>query len=260
MDCARKVGPTRGELALSPFLVGGGSLEEEGATRRLTVDGAVARRYTDAQLDDYSGLPSGRFRWRPPLRLQVRARLSPGTRGTAGFGFWNNPFNPVGGIARLPDALWFFFASPPSDMALVPGVPGPGGKAAVVHAARLGAIGWGFPTVPLMLLARLTGRAGLAGRCLRRLTGAHEAALAVDPGAWHEYVIDWRAREVHFGVDGQEVLCAPVAVRGPLGFVAWIDNQYAIVTPRFGLGWGLVEVIEPQSLEFELQELVHEET
>ncbi len=27
---------------------------------------------------------------------------------------------------------------------------------------------------------------------------------------------------------------------GPLGFIAWIDNQYAIVTPQGRLGWGIV--------------------
>ncbi len=246
---------SRGEFSLRPFLVGGGHIAEDGRVRRLQVDMAGAKRYADAQLDDYSGLPRGRFRWKPPLRLQVRARVAPGTRGTAGFGFWNNPFNPVSGIARLPDAVWFFFASPPNDMALVPGVPGNGWKAAVVHGARPGTVLWGVPALPAMLWARVTGRAGAAGWCLQHVTGAHEAPVSVDPGEWHQYAIEWETSQARFTVDGQEVLCAPSVPHGPLGFVAWIDNQYAVVTPRLGLGWGLLEVNEPQWLDLDIEEL-----
>ena len=45
-------------------------------------------------------------------------------RGTAGFGFWNYPFSVRGDPLMLPEAVWFFYASPPSNMALIPGVPG----------------------------------------------------------------------------------------------------------------------------------------
>ena len=30
------------------------------------------------------------------------------------------------------------------------------------------------------------------------------------------------------------------APRGPLGFVAWVDNQWAVATPRGRFGWGLL--------------------
>jgi hypothetical protein len=36
-----------------------------------------------------------------------------------------------------------------------------------------------------------------------------------------------------------------------LGFVAWVDNQYAIVTPQGRFGSGLVEVPETQLLIME---------
>src|SRR5436853_7051057 len=58
-------------------------------------------------------------------------------RGTAGFGFWNYPFSVRGDVLMLPEATWFFYASPPSNMALVPHVPGWGWKAQVVHSMRL---------------------------------------------------------------------------------------------------------------------------
>jgi hypothetical protein len=237
-------------LPLSPYTPGGGRVERDGPVQRLAV-GPVVRGYADAQLDDYAGLRRGRFRWCAPARLRVRARLSAGARGTAGFGFWNNPFGPQAGWPALPDAVWFFYASPPNAMELVPGVPGDGWKAAVVHAARPGAPAWGLPVVAALAWARLTGRTARAGRWLQRLTGAHEAVLAADPADWHAYEIDWGRDAAVFCVDGAEVLRAPGPPRGPLGLVIWIDNQYAVVTPRGVLGGGIVALESEQWLELE---------
>jgi len=66
---------------------------------------------------------------------------------------------------------------------------------------------------------------------------------------WRRYAIDWGSNGADFWVDDRLVLHAPVAPRGPLGFVAWLDNQYAIATPRGRFGWGLLDVVEPQWLE-----------
>src|SRR6185437_1640881 len=174
----------------------GGTLETGPTGLRLALpDGARAGIYSDAQIDDYGTLPPSRFPWRPPLHLEVRARASHPAhparemppeplenqqwiRGTAGFGFWNYPFSLSGAVLRLPEAVWFFAASPPSNMALVPGVPGWGWKAQVVHAQRWGAAGWGLAAAPAVLWARVTGREGMAGRLVRRASGAAEAPLA----------------------------------------------------------------------------------
>src|SRR5215467_8832503 len=107
--------------------VGGGRLVVADGLRLLLV-GARPGRYADAQVDDYTGQPRRRFPWRPPLRMTVRARVSGPLTGTAGFGFWNNPFSPLGGWPALPAAIWFFHASPPSDMPLALGVQGHGWK------------------------------------------------------------------------------------------------------------------------------------
>ena len=56
----------------------------------------------------------------PNTRLELTAHADGILKGTAGFGFWNHPYSR--GI-RLPQALWFFFSSPPSDMSLAMGVP-----------------------------------------------------------------------------------------------------------------------------------------
>ncbi len=206
--------------------------------------------YSDAQISDYAA-PTG-FRWRPPLRLTVRARCAPGAdalRGTAGFGFWNQPFMPGQAALRLPQAVWFFFSSPPSDMRLARGVPGPGWKAAVINAAR-----WPFlallPAAPLgALLMRLPPLYNALWPVGQRAIGVSERLL--DPALladWHTYTLDWQPDGVAFAVDGAPVHRAPAAPRGPLGFIAWVDNQYAVATPQGRFAFGLLPLAAPQTL------------
>jgi hypothetical protein len=57
---------------------------------------------------------------------------------------------------------------------------------------------------------------------------------------WHTYTLEWRAAEAQFWVDGKRVLRVPQPPTRPLGFVAWLDNQYAIATPRGVLRFGTV--------------------
>jgi hypothetical protein len=232
---------------------GGGAIEVADSALHLALPSAQTGRYSDAQIDDYSGSRRPRFQWRPPLRLDVRARFSHAPddlRGTAGFGFWNYPLTAAGGLPRLPDAVWFFAASPPSNMALVPGIPGWGWKAQIVHAQRPTALLAAPPFLATAAWARLTGRDAPAARWLQRLTGAHETSLTVDSRAWHDYALDWRRDEARFWVDGALVLTAPNPPSGPLGFVAWIDNQYAVATPRGALRFGTLAAA-PQSLDLD---------
>lgn len=228
----------------------GGTLDVGASGLRLALpEGARAGVYSDAQIDDYGTLPPSRFPWRPPLHMEVRARASHSAhpartlppdlledqqwlRGTAGFGFWNYPFSLTGAVVRLPESVWFFAASPPSNMALVSGSPGWGWKAQVVHAHRPGAILAALPTAAAVAWARVSRREQAAAQWVQRLSGAHEVALASDLREWHSYAIDWRDDRARFAVDGVEVLSVANPPRGPLGFVAWIDNQYAIATPR----------------------------
>ena len=228
----------------------GGTIETGPTGLRLALpEGARAGIYSDAQIDDYGNLPLSRFPWRPPLHLQVKARASHPAhptrslpadtlenqqwlRGTAGFGFWNYPFSLSGAVLRLPEAIWFFAASPPSNMALVPGSPGWGWKAQVVHANRPGALLAALPTAAAVVWGRISRREQAAARWVQRLSGTAEAPLDADLREWHTYEIDWRFDRARFAVDGVEVLSVVNPPRGPLGFVAWVDNQYAIATPR----------------------------
>jgi hypothetical protein len=243
---------------------GGGTLACADSVLRLAYPAAVRGQYTDAQIDDYDSLPRRAFPWRPPLRLEVRARAShpqhaplvspsasapaPTLRGTAGFGFWNYPFSIHGAVLTLPEAVWFFYASPPANMALVPGVPGCGWKAQVVHARRWGALAAAGPTLAAVAWARATGRERGAATWVRRLSGAGEALLASSLADWHDYTLEWRRDHARFWMDGHEVLVAPNPPPGPLGFVAWIDNQYAIATPRGAFAFGTLDA-GPQWLD-----------
>ena len=73
--------------------------------------------------------------------------------------------------------------------------------------------------------------------------------LRVAPSAWHTYRIEWQPRRVAFWVDDALVLETPLSPRGPLGLVLWIDNQYAIVTPRGVVRGGLLDASGEQWLD-----------
>lgn len=231
------------DLNLKDFCLGAGRIERADEITRLTLAGAGPDIYSDAQLDDYTGLPRDSYPWRPPLRLTVRARFSHPAgelKGTAGFGFWNNPMAVGGGLPRLPRAIWFFYSAPPSNMALAMGVPGPGWKAATFDATR--------PLFYAMLPLALPGFALMRVPALYRLLwpvgqralGVSEALLPVDMTGWHTYMLEWRADSADFYVDGVHIHHAPYAPAGRLGFVAWLDNQCAVVTPQGVFGYGRV--------------------
>ncbi len=248
--------PLQGSFArCKPFLVGQGIIKPAASGIRLSLPSAAAQIYSDAQIDDYSFLPRRRLPWQPPVQLAVRARFSSGhIAGTAGFGFWNNPFTPLGGLPALPRAAWFFYASPPSNMALAEGVPGNGWKAACIDATQWTALAWA-PAAPFVLA--LNQFPSLRRRLWPRVQRAlriSEALLKVNMEEWHDYQLFWQPDSVTFQVDSSIVLQTDHAPRGPMGFVAWVDNQYAIVTPWGQLGWGLVGVEQPQWME--MSELV----
>lgn len=230
---------------------------------RLVNDGAAADVYTNAQIDDYQHLSRRDFPWRPPLRLILRARFShpsidetgdPATAlsGTAGFGFWNDPFGMAAShLPALPQAVWFFYTAPPSNLKLDIGTPGWGWKAATINARR-----WQFavlaPTIPLAVpLMNVPPFYRLLWPIGQRAIGVTERTVPVSMTDWHIYSIDWRRNGVTFGVDGQTLLEAASGPSGPLGLVIWLDNQYMQVTPWGRFGWGLVAKAESQWLEID---------
>ncbi len=238
---------------------GSGKVQCNAHSAQLSLPPLKGETYHNAQISDYSRARD--FRHRPPLRLHLRAHASASAeslRGTAGFGFWNHPFAPNERGWRLPAAVWFFFAAPPSDMPLALDVPGYGWKAATFDARRplfYSLLPFAPLGVLLMRTKRLYRRLWLIGQ---RALGVHEALLPPHYLAEaHTYTITWLPQRATFAVDGQTVLDAEVRVRGALGFVAWMDNQYAIVTPQGRFRFGLVPLEQAQSLTIEHINIEH---
>jgi hypothetical protein len=246
--------------ALSPWqqlTAGQGKLAPTGHTLRFLLPGASQGTYANAQIDDYQGRPRRRFRWQPPLKLNVRARFSHSSDqlgGTAGFGFWNDPFlmtEPR--MPTLPRAAWFFYASQPSNMKLDLAVPGWGWKAAVVDALRPAALPLALVALPAIVAMNIPAVYRRIWPFFQRTLKISEAPLEVEITRWHNYVLEWGTDSTRFGLIGddgqwQVVLEAP-SPQGPLGFVMWMDNQYLVATPWGKIRWGTLEIAEPQWLE-----------
>ena len=239
-------------------LVGKGQIEHTGSSLRLTTNRATSKHYTNAQIDDYQGLPRSRVTWRPPLKLIVRARFSHAAahlRGTAGFGFWNDPMLMTQKrLPALPRAVWFFYASTPSDMRLDMDVPGHGWKAASIDAQRASALAWA-PLAPLLVpFMNLTPVYSACWPRIQRDLRIREAIIPLDMTRWYTYVLHWGKNYSRFSLvedcagSSNPLLVAP-SPRGPLGFVMWQDNQYLVLTPWGRLKWGLLDVPNHQWME-----------
>ncbi|HMO59915.1 MAG TPA: hypothetical protein PKA05_23255 [Roseiflexaceae bacterium] len=229
----------------------------DGEGLQLAIGGCDGRQYANAQIDDYSGLPRTAFPWRPPLRLMVRAAASTQIAGTAGFGFWNSPISPVGKVLPvLPAAIWFMHAAPPADMPLAAGVAGHGWKAACIDSGRPQAWPWA-PLAPAVLLAnRISAVEQRLWPRVQQALGISEALITPPDATIREYVIEWSIGRARFLIDNHVVHEASTAPRGPLGFVAWIDNQWLVATPRGSFAWGLHAVPAAQWLRIQHIEIV----
>ena len=244
------------------YTVGGGGIVRTAAGLRFICPPTETRRYTNAQIDDYQGLPRRAFRWRPPLTLTLRARFSHPTgvlRGTAGFGFWNDPFLMTGWrLPTLPQASWFFYTSQPSDLALATGVPGFGWKAATINAMGWRAVRGLFLAPFVAPVMRIQRARQWLWPFFQRAFHVAEAPITAEMTKWHNFVLDWGSNSVKFVINDSEVLCSRLGPAGPLGFVAWLDNQWMIVRPTGQIGYGTVSLAAPQWMEIAELRLANE--
>ncbi len=231
------------------FCIGHAQIEYEPGILRFVVDGAEDGKLSDAELDDHRTAPRHKLAWKPPLRLTVRARMSHcggEMLGTAGFGFWNDPFDWVGNVQVPPSALWFFYGSPQNDMSFVRGVRGHGWKAAMLNGGRSNKLEMALGN----FIFRLPGMSKLVFALAELRVSAHEKILdEVAQTEWHAYCIDWLEREAAFFVDGVEVMRAPSPPQVPLGFVAWVDNNAASIGPGREFGFNRIAVPQRQWME-----------
>jgi len=231
---------------LKTSLTPGARVEKSGeASWRLSVPAGPAGRYRLAELDDYGGLRRRSFPWKPPFQMSLRARASAALiPGTWGFGVWNDPFglgilSRAGGarLPALPEAAWFFFASPPNHLSFRDDLPAQGALAATFRSAHLPAalMALGLPAAAFLAIP---AAARLLRRLARRFVHQDARLLQLDPTEWHTYRMDWSQGTVHFYVDDRSVFQTGVAPSGPLGLVIWIDNQYAAFPPDGRLRYG----------------------
>jgi hypothetical protein len=201
-------------------------------------------------------IPRSKFSWESPFKFCLRARVSaPTLPGTWGFGFWNDPFNlniGLGGMARrlpvLPNVAWFFYASPPNYLSLRDDHPAQGLLAAtflspLVPSLILAPAGLVLPLMGLPVTSRLL-------RQVARVFIKEDAfKIELDPTAWHSYTLDVKDGTATFGIDDESIFATPVAPRGRLGMVIWIDNQYMAFPPQRGLHAGTLASAELAWLE-----------
>lgn len=214
--------------------------------------------YANAQIDTYR---HGGLSYKAPLRLTLSARFShpsESLKGTVGFGFWNAPFEPGKFRLRVPRAAWFFFGSPPHNMPFAMNVAGHGFKAATIDAST--ALFFALlPTAPIgFLLMRVPHLYRRFWPIAQRALKVSERSLDhLDLTQRHDYRLDWLPDRVEFWVDGQKVHHSPYSPRKAMGFVAWLDNQYMVVTPQGRFAWGIQPCDDEQSLHIENLHITH---
>ena len=244
---------------LRPHLLGGGQadMNEHGGIQ-LSIP-PTSSGYVDAQVDDYWGRSRSEFLWTAPTTLRLRARAShPAPPGTLGFGFWNDPFgislSGAGSARRFPaapQALWFFYGSEPNDFSFDDEIVGSGWKAATLRSIRYPAALLVPGAAAAFLLASLPLVRRWIVPLVRRQAAAREVLLDASLNEWHEYDLTWTSSGVEFMVDGEVVAETDIVPHGPLGFVAWIDNQYAVLSVANGIRFGLLPTTEEYSLEIQ---------
>ncbi|CAG1014399.1 hypothetical protein ANAEL_04969 [Anaerolineales bacterium] len=211
---------------------------------RLGIAKGDASSYRDAQLDDYSGLRRSRFPHRPSttLRMSLSARTSTlSAAGTWGFGLWNDPFglslgfggNPFR-LPALPNAAWFFYASPQNYLSFTDDKPAQGFLAQTFRSPRFHPLL--IPTGLALPFSRRSTR-----NLLGKVIAEDSSALSVDTTQWHRYSLEWRPQGVAWDVDEVRAFESPISPNPPLGIIIWIDNQYAAFTPEGKIAFWVLE-------------------
>ncbi|MGA7193213.1 MAG: hypothetical protein WBW94_06245 [Anaerolineales bacterium] len=219
---------------------------------RFTIPASSQNEFRLAQVDSYARLPRREFSARPPLTLSLRARASSESiPGTWGFGLWNDPFglslgfggNPFS-LPALPNAIWFFHASPKNYLSFREDKPAQGFLAQAFsgpsfHSSLL-------TIIPTFLFSKRKARKGLS-----HIIDEDSAIVSAVITQWHSYRFEWSLNRSAFWVDDTLVLDTPMSPRPPLALVIWMDNQYAAFTPDGKLKWGLENNLTEAWLEIE---------
>jgi len=228
---------------------------------RLEIPPGSEGHYRLAQIDDYASLPRRLFPWQAPFSISLQMRASAqDIPGTWGFGLWNDPFSlslGLGGGTRhlpvLPNAAWFFFASPKNYLSIYDNLPASDSLAATFCSKSwsttqhtLAAV-----SIPFIFLAPL---ARLLRRMARLYVFQDAAQLSLVLTDWHFYEIQWQPDKVIFLVDQEVVLQTQVIPVGRMGLVLWVDNQYFSFPASGRLAYGTLT--NPETTWIEIKQLV----
>lgn len=219
---------------------------------RLEIPAGPQGSYRLAQLDDYTQRSRRRFPWKPPLSLALSARVSTNRiQGTWGFGLWNDPFSfsmGFGGGSRrlpaLPNAIWFFFASPQNQLSLRDDLPSNGNLAAIFQSSSLPAYML-IPGLFALPFIALPPASRLLRRWARRFVRQETISFITDVTQWHQYKLVWETQRVCFALDDENIFEDTISPNDPLGLVIWIDNQFLAWTPDGHLSYGNLETPQP---------------
>ena len=230
-----------------------GSLTEGYRLSLPKLDGQV---YSLAQLDNYIKMQRSHFPFQPPFSFDLEARASgPDLPGTWGFGLWNDPFSlglGAGGMSRilpvLPNAAWFFYASPENHLTLYDHLPGSGFLARTYRSPLLPGV---FSLLTLFLFPLVISKWGrrFLRRAARLVVKEDARLLNVDVLEWHRYGLNWQENEVTFFVDGEAIFNTRISPRGKQGFALWMDNQYFRFDSSGRMAFGFLPVPDAQELQ-----------
>lgn len=218
------------------------------------------KTYRLAQMDTCTHIQRKNFRFHPPVKISLQARVSDNILpGTWGFGLWNDPFSAGIGIKGsglrlpyLPQAAWFFYGSSKNDLSFSQETENNGLMASVFSSRKIPPVWFlfGLPVLPLLFFRPVS-------RQLRRLTSCfiHEESQKADINAsyWHEYELIWLDDKVQFMIDKKMIHDTNLSPCPPLGLVIWIDNQYASYSSNGAIRFGLEA--NPQSAWLEIRNL-----
>ncbi len=250
-------------MELQTRAANGGEVLETAPDRWLyRIPAGPAGAYRWAQRDDHLDRSRANLPVRPPVSLRLRARVSTlDLPGTWGFGLWNDPFSMsfgISGAARrlpaLPNAAWFFFASPHNYLSFRNDTQANGFLAATFRSPRLPAplLVLGAPALAL-LLTRPSAR--LLRRMAQMFIKESASRIAVDVTAWNSYRLDWLPDRAFFYANETLVHETGISPAGPLGLVIWIDNQFAAFRPDGRWKFGTLENFTPAWMEVEALEI-----
>lgn len=230
-----------------------GSLTEGYRLSLPKMDGQV---YSLAQLDNYIRMRRSHFPLQPPFSFELEARASGSDLpGTWGFGLWNDPFSMglgAGGMSRilpvLPNAAWFFYASPENHLTLYDHLPGSGFLARTYRSPLLPGV---FSLLTMLLFPLVISKWGrrFLRRAARLVVKEDAMFLDVTVGKWHRYGLEWQEKEVTFFIDGEAIFRTPISPRGKQGFALWMDNQYFRFDSSGRMAFGFLPVPDAQELQ-----------